>query len=241
MLPPFPYERMNRTIDTILSDYSQLLAEIDSWYARCQTAFPDDIRCRTGCSDCCRGLFDITLLDALFLKTGFDRLHEEVRIGVLGKAKKRLEGLREIWPELSPPYLLNHRPEEEWDELMPDDDETPCVLLGEDGRCLVYLYRPMTCRLHGLPLVDSDGDVLHDEWCTMNFEDNDPLQKEGLREDFTRILKAEVALFREVELVLLNEKLRELDTFIPLVLFMDYEGFDWLKWWEAGDNLPLSE
>lgn len=238
-MPPFLHETMNITIEKILSDYSQLLAKIDRWYAGCQVAFPDDIRCRTGCSDCCRGLFDITLLDAVFLKTGFDRLPDEVKSRAIIKAQGRLAELRRIWPELSSPYLLNHRPEEEWEELMPDDDETSCVLLGDDGRCLVYDYRPMTCRLHGLPLVDPDGEVLHDEWCTMNFADDDPLGREELRTDFTGIFKGEVALFRELEGVLLNKGFRELDTFIPLVLLVDYKNFDWGKWGEMwGGQTP---
>jgi Fe-S-cluster containining protein len=151
------------------------------------------------------------------------------------KAKGRLKELRDIWPELSAPYLLNHRPEEEWEALMPDDDETPCVLLGDDGRCLVYAHRPMTCRLHGLPLVDPDGEVLHDEWCTMNFPEADPLQHEKLRADFTGMFKEEVALFRRLEAVLLNKGFRELDTFIPLALLVDYGKTDWNGWGERAD------
>lgn len=218
---------MNRTIETILSDYSLLLAQVDSWYSTCQAAFPEDIRCGQGCSDCCRGLFDITLLDAVFIKTGFDRLPEDARRRAALKAERRLAGLKGIWPELSPPYLLNHRPEEEWEELMPDDDETPCVLLGDDGRCLVYAHRPMTCRLHGLPLVDPDGEILHDEWCTMNFTDRSPMELDRLRADFTGIFRREVSLFREFEGVLLNKGIKELDTFIPLALLVDYGSFDW--------------
>lgn len=235
-MPPFLHESMNITIEAILSDYSRLLARIDSWYSSCQAAFPTDIRCSKGCSDCCRSLFDITLLDAVFLKTGFDLLPEDIKSRVTIKAKGRLRGLRKIWPGLSSPYLLNHRPEEDWQELMPEDDETPCVLLGDDGRCLVYAHRPMTCRLHGLPLVDPDGEVQHDEWCTMNFPDADPLQYEKLRADFTGMFKEEVALFRRLETVLLSKGVRELDTFIPLALLVDYLKFDWHGWGERAET-----
>lgn len=227
-------------IDDIIERYGRLLTEIDSWYASCSSAFPVDIACRQGCSDCCRALFDITLLDAVFLRRGVERLPVEILQMVTAKAEERLAQLRQLWPELSPPYLLNHRPEGEWGQQMPDDDETPCVLLGDDGRCLVYEHRPMTCRLHGLPLVDPDGTVLHDEWCTLNFIDSDPVAREALRGDFTRIFSDEVRLFRELEKVLLDKGFSELDTFIPLVLLVDFERFDWETWsksvkWIAND------
>jgi Fe-S-cluster containining protein len=214
----------------ILEQYSSLLSEVDKWFDRCLSKYPSEIMCVKGCCECCRSLFDITLVDAVFLKSGFDMLPDGVRNLVAAKAEERLGGLRQLWPELSIPYLLNHRPEDEWKDLMPDDDETPCVLLGDDGRCLVYEHRPMTCRLHGLPLVDPDGEILHDEWCSMNFPEIDPMQIEELREDFTRIFRKEVAIFRELAMLLLNKEIKELDTFIPLALLVDYRGFDWDGW-----------
>jgi Fe-S-cluster containining protein len=217
-------------LDDILKRYSELLAGVDSWFARCQTAFPGEVRCGKGCSGCCRGLFDITLLDAWYLKVGFSRLPDEVRRVVRERAGHRLEGLKSIWPELSPPFMLNCRPEEDWELLMPDDDESPCVLLGDDGRCLVYEYRPMTCRLHGLPLIDLDGTVMHDEWCTENFTDRSPLEVTELRAGFTAMFREEVSLFRMLESLLLKQGIRELDTFIPLAVLMDFERFDWKEW-----------
>lgn len=214
----------------ILERYRILLLEVDAWFNRCIAAFPGEIQCVQGCSDCCHSLFDITLVDAIVLKNGFDTLTKDVRRLVTVKAESRLEGLQRLWPELATPYLLNHRPEDEWKQLMPDDDEEPCVLLGDDGRCLVYNHRPMTCRLHGLPLIDPDGEIMHDEWCTMNFPDVDPLQIEELREDFTRIFREEVKIFRELERLLLHKGFKELDTFIPLALLVDYLKFDWEGW-----------
>jgi Fe-S-cluster containining protein len=217
-------------LDDILKRYAELLAGIDRWYARCQAAFPGEVRCGKGCSGCCRGLFDITLLDAWYLKEGFDRLPDEVRLVVRERAGDRLEGLKTIWPELAPPFMLNCRPEEDWDLLMPDDDESPCVLLGDDGRCLVYEHRPMTCRLHGLPLIDLDGTVMHDEWCTENFADRSPLEEAGLRAGFTAMFREEVLLFRMLESLLLKQDIMELDTFIPLALLVDFGRFDWEEW-----------
>lgn len=223
---------MKSEILHILDRYGALLAEVDAWFRGCMEAFQDDIRCNAGCSECCRGLFDITLTDALFLRLGFILLPRELQESVREKAAGRLAEMRQLWPELAPPFVLNHRPEEEWEQLMPDDDETPCVLLGDDGRCLVYEHRPMTCRLHGLPLIDPDGALLHDEWCTLNFTTRSPLELSELRAEFTRLFQEEVTLFHEVATELFTCDVKELDTFIPLALLFDAERFGWKKWGE---------
>ncbi len=217
-------------MEDILKKYAALLASVDHWFASCIAYSPSDIACGSGCSECCRGLFDITLLDALYLKSGFDNFPAEKRAPVLKKARQRLKGLQGLWPDFAPPYILNYRPEEEWEVLMPDDDEAPCPLLDANGRCMVYDFRPMTCRLHGLPLVDVSGEVMHDEWCTLNFAGRNPLEMTGLRWEFNRLFSDELLLFRELTNCLFQEKLNELDTFIPTALLIDFERFPWRKW-----------
>ncbi|WP_224983415.1 YkgJ family cysteine cluster protein [Geomonas agri] len=221
-------------MEEILRRNRELLAQVDAWFARCMAAYPEHIACLGGCSGCCRGTFDITLLDAYFLKRGFDALPEAVKEQVLAKCRERLALMRQEWPELDHPFVLNYRPEEDWELLMPDEDETPCVLLGEDGRCLVYDHRPMTCRLHGIPLVDTEGEVMHDEWCTMNFTEVDPLELSAITAPFDAIFREEVALFRDFTERLLGQRVSELDTFIALALMIDFDGFDWKSWAEEG-------
>jgi len=214
-------------MNEILKEYHGLLTEVDQWFHRCLARSGDRVHCSAGCSGCCRGLFDITLLDAALLKAGFDRLAGGTRELVLDRCGERLAGMQRLWPDFAPPFILNYRPEEEWELLMPEDDETPCPLLGADGRCLVYGFRPMTCRLHGLPLVDLTGEVHHDEWCTRNFVGADPLADTGIRGDFPRIFREEVLLFRHFTRQLLGREFQELDTVIPTALLMDFTRFDW--------------
>jgi Fe-S-cluster containining protein len=215
----------------ILDAYGRLLTEVDRWFADCLRQFPGDIRCGQGCSGCCRALFDITLLDAWQLKTGFDQLPAPAKEAPLARAGTRAAELARLWPGFSAPFILNLRPDSEWEELMPEDDETPCPLLADDGRCLVYDHRPMTCRLHGLPLVDVNGEVLHDEWCTENFATRDPLALAALQGPFIALFREEVRLGRLFTAELLGAPLGELDTFIPTALLLDFASFDWRGWW----------
>ncbi|NJC88111.1 MAG: YkgJ family cysteine cluster protein, partial [Desulfuromonas sp.] len=152
----------------LVGAYRELLGEVDAWFERClATAPPGTLACRKGCSACCRGLFDITVLDAFVLREGFARLPADVREQVLARCRPRLAELRQRWPELRPPYLLNTLPDESWTE-MPEGDETPCPLLGDDGLCLVYSSRPLTCRLHGLPNIDRTGEDFSTDLCTLH-------------------------------------------------------------------------
>jgi Fe-S-cluster containining protein len=224
-------------MEEILKRHKELLGRVDAWFAESMERFPQHIACASGCSACCRSLFDITLLDAYYLKLGFDKLPANVKETVLEKCRERLRLMREEWPEFDHPFVLNYRPEEEWEPLMPEEDETPCVLVGEDGRCLEYEHRPMTCRLHGIPMVDTDGEVMHDEWCTMNFEGEDPLELEGLRAPWDEMLRLEVALFRDYTGELLKQRVSQLDTFIPTALLIDFDTHDWQSWFSSFEIL----
>jgi Fe-S-cluster containining protein len=208
-------------MNDILDRYEELLGEVDGWFTACLARHSELIACRHGCSACCRGLFDITLLDALCLKRGFDRLPEPVRQELQLKAVAPLVELVEKWPEFVRPWILNGIPEEEWDEMMPEDDERPCPLLSAEGACLVYAQRPMTCRLNGIPMIDTSGEALFDEWCSLNFVDCDPLLLKGIRHSFNELFTQELLLFRELTRRLFGRAVNELDTIIPAAVFLD--------------------
>jgi len=211
---------------SIVADYRRLLAEVDGWFAGCQQAVPGQITCRVGCSGCCRGLFDITLLDAFLLKEAFDRLPKELRRLPLARAEARLDELHRAWPHFAAPYLLNALPDDEWTE-MPEGDETPCPLLGADGRCLIYAARPLTCRLHGLPNIDLSGESFADSCCSLNYVTADPLADQRLRWPFRAAFGREIELFRAFALELTGRDWVELDTFIPTALLIDFAAIDW--------------
>lgn len=194
---------------------------MDGWFRRCLDKYPDLIVCHKGCSECCRGLFDITLLDALYLKRGFDMLPGSIKTECVQKASRRLELLTRVNTTFVEPWLLNGIPEDDWDALMPEDDEAPCLLLSNSGVCQVYEHRPMTCRLNGIPLIDVSGEELFDEWCTLNFTEEDPRNLAELRFAFTDLFSRELLLFQEVVYKLAGRVINEVDLFIPAAVVMD--------------------
>lgn len=211
----------------ILAAYRILLGEVDAWFDGCLQAGGSRLACRGGCRACCRALFDITLLDAWLLKEAFARLPATTRRQVLDRCQPRLDELQQLWPRLQPPYLLNSLPEEEW-TAMPEDDQTPCPLLDDEGLCLIYEARPLVCRLHGLPSIDLSGEDFDGTVCTLHPEEPqmvlpDKVLHWRFREVFTR--EAELlAVFVER---LGSAGAEGFDTFIPLALLADYGQIDW--------------
>ncbi len=209
-----------------LNAYRQLLDEVDTWFTACLQAGGSALACRTGCSACCRGLFDITLLDAWLLKEAFADLAVDIQDQVLLRCQPRLVELCKRWPALRTPYLLNALPEEEWTS-MPEEDQTPCPLLNENGCCVVYASRPLTCRLHGLPTIDIGGENFDGTVCTLHPGDPMDLPERVLRWRFREVFAREVNLFRAFSMELTGGAQQELDTFIPLALLADYTVVDW--------------
>ncbi len=205
----------------LLQSYQQLLEEIDRWFAGCIDQFPEQIECNKGCSACCRALFEINLLDAALLQQGLQQLDATIRQQVLARAQNRKTLLQQQWPELKHPYFLNHLPHNDWEE-MPEDDPTPCPLLGDDGDCLSYRQRPLLCRLHGLPNIDLSGEIFQADYCTLNFPDRDALKRAELRHPFRRLYRREFELLGEFSELVLDHRDLEIDTFIPLALLIDF-------------------
>lgn len=216
--------------DDLLDRYGTLLAEVDGWFNECLQRHPEFIRCSAGCSECCRGLFDITMLDACYLRKGIDQLIQEQQRHLQNHAQRRLHQLTTLNSAFTFPWTLNHLPESDWDNLMPEEDETPCILLGEDGCCLVYQHRPMTCRLNGIPLFDVSGEPFFDDYCTLNFTGIDPHAIwQSLQHPFYDLFNQELLLDRELTRRLSGYAVSELDTVIPAAITMDSEQLEAIK------------
>ncbi len=86
-----------------------------------------------GCEDnCCQSLFyHHTQVEKSYLKLGFNSLPPELRQTVLERSQKYID----ITFQSS------------------DDHQSKKIMcpVNEQGQCLLYHYRPMICRLHGLP------------------------------------------------------------------------------------------
>jgi len=129
----------------------------------------DRLVCKQGCTQCCHGVFVLNQLDALRLRAGMDMLRATEP--ALASEIEHRAGMWVVEHEANFPgdsqtgLLGDSKLDRERFEGFAN--EAPCPALDtETGRCDVYAWRPMTCRIFGPPVRMGEGDALgHCELC----------------------------------------------------------------------------
>lgn len=140
--------------------WRKTLERLDRWFTSVSERHPGVIPCRQGCSACCHGPFDISAADTLLLREGLATLSDVDRELVRARGRGLLERMRQFAPAWRPPWDLAQLGEDRFDTITESLAAEPCPLLDEAGACRVYAYRPLVCRLMGLPMMTSGGFVL---------------------------------------------------------------------------------
>jgi len=133
--------------------------------------------CRLGCTQCCFGAFRINPLDALRLRAGIDELRNSDSTLAAEVERRAREWIAEhgaAFPGDLQTGLLGESDAEivQFEEFAND---AACPALDpETGRCDVYAWRPMTCRVFGPPVRMGEGDELgHCELCFVGASEQD--------------------------------------------------------------------
>jgi Fe-S-cluster containining protein len=141
--------------DVFFDKYKAVVSQVDAVFKRVQEEYAACVRCGVGCSDCCHALFDLTLIEALYIKAQFDKVFgKKHRALVIERAN---EADRAIY-RLKRQAFKDHesgRPENQILEEMAAQ-RVRCPLLNEENKCDLYAHRPITCRLYGIPTVIGD-------------------------------------------------------------------------------------
>src|SRR5699024_5716152 len=115
------------------------------------------VTCKPGCSDCCHATFDLSLVEAMYLNFRFQENFDfgPKRSAILERAadvdRKLTRLKRDYFRELRDgggSEAALHAVLEEASRA-----RMRCPLLDEEERCILYQYRPITCRLYGIPSV----------------------------------------------------------------------------------------
>jgi Fe-S-cluster containining protein len=133
-----------------------LFQRAERWFQRGRAALLESLPCGQGCTHCCHGPFAITLLDQLELRQGLKTLPAQIQDDIHARARRQVETMEAAFPALHQSPYLDEWEERESDDLVNQFSDLPCPALSSNGRCLVYAYRPLTCRMMGLP-VESHG------------------------------------------------------------------------------------
>ena len=89
-------------LSPIFSRYETLRAETDALFARVREAQPGCVTCKEGCSDCCHALFDLSLVEAMYLNRAFEAAfaHGPERSDILTRASESDRRLTRLKREL---------------------------------------------------------------------------------------------------------------------------------------------
>ncbi len=130
--------------------YEKLVAMANTVFERVKKEYPECVTCKLECCDCCYALFDLSLIEGLYINYHFNKKFK-------GKERDRLidksnRADREAYRIKKKAYKDLKAGKKE-DDILTDiaEKRIRCPLLNEQNLCDMYEYRPITCRLYGIP------------------------------------------------------------------------------------------
>lgn len=140
--------------EDIFARYEALVAAVDKTFEAVKARHGKEVTCAKGCSDCCSAVFDLSLVEALYLNQRFNtaldtEATQPARQAVLRRAdvaerqqaKLARAAHKELRQGLDDEAILTEAASR----------RIRCPLLAEDDSCDLYAARPITCRLYGVP------------------------------------------------------------------------------------------
>ncbi len=142
----------------LLENYETLVQEAEFAFRDIAERCKEQVTCKVQCADCCHSFFGLFPIEAAYISHQFPKLDRRVRKEVLERAAQAEQKLIDLDKELQ--------------EKFGDDEEKKlkeaaklrvrCPLLSDEDKCLLYQYRPITCRVYGMPAIT--GGKLHVCW-----------------------------------------------------------------------------
>ncbi len=131
------------------------------------------LQCRVGCTQCCYGAFAISALDAARVRAGMEELRVTNPELAAEIERRSRDWIAEHAAEFPGDAVTGVLGETEDDQARFEEfaNQAACPALDEaTGRCDVYAWRPMTCRVFGPPIrmgagMDGGEGLGHCELC----------------------------------------------------------------------------
>lgn len=141
---------MELDLSPYFKKYENLVATADEVFDRVKKAHADCVKCGEQCADCCFALFDLTLIEALYIHHRFNEKFEgSAKVSLLEKANRADRQIYKIKRKAFKELQSGKNEGEILGEL--SFQRVRCPLLNEKDLCDLYDYRPLTCRFYGIP------------------------------------------------------------------------------------------
>lgn len=196
--------------------YEALVQMVDGIFNRVKTDYPKEVFCREKCSDCCYAIFDLTLIEALYLK-------DKVLKKFSGKEKNDLFETADKTDR-----ALTKMKRDAYKKIKTGADELEivgqmsqervrCPLLGENNLCVMYEHRPITCRVYGIPT--STAGVSHICGRT-NFKQGEPYPTLNMDKIYTQLQLLSAQLIKDIKSE--NIKMHEMLIPVSMAIMTDF-------------------
>ena len=141
---------MDTILEPFFKKYEDLSSMTEKVFEKVKKEFPDCVKCKAECSDCCYALFDLTLIEALYINFHFHKKYKgEKKIEIIENANR---ADRKIYKLKKKAYKDFEAGKNETEILMGmAKEKVRCPLLNSNDTCDLYQNRPITCKLYGIP------------------------------------------------------------------------------------------
>jgi Fe-S-cluster containining protein len=141
---------MSVDLTSYFDKYEALVAQADNAFERVKTAHADCVKCEEKCADCCHALFDLTLIEALYIHHKFNEKYQgSEKVELLEKSNR---ADRRVYKIKRKAFKEMQDGKNEGEILAAMAlERVRCPLLNEKELCDLYDYRPLTCRFYGIP------------------------------------------------------------------------------------------
>ena len=132
--------------ESLFQNYEILVDRADRVFKEVEKDYSSLIKCKRFCSDCCYAVFGLFIIEAAFIKRHFDAIDQKdiyeaiLRCDQAELAIKRMEV-----------KLKNYQDDPEMQAMVYATERIRCPLLNDKNECVIYPFRPITCRIYGIP------------------------------------------------------------------------------------------
>ena len=198
--------------------YEALVEKSDIAFERVKDAYTDCVKCKEKCADCCYALFDLTLIEALYLNHKFnEKFKASQKVALLEKANRADRRIHKLKRKAFKDFEAGKSEADILTEMALE--RVRCPLLNEKDLCDLYDFRPLTCRFYGIPTaIGGRGHT-----CGISgFKEGEQYPTVNLDVVHSQLQQISAELIRDIESR--NVKLADLLVPLSMALISDYDG-----------------
>jgi Fe-S-cluster containining protein len=130
--------------------YKKIVEAADKVFEQVKKNHSDCVKCKIECSDCCHALFDLSLVEALYISSKFrEKFNGSEFDQLLEKANKADRKIYKLKKDAYRDFKEGKDETAIFEKMA--QERIRCPMLNESDKCDIYEYRPITCRLYGIP------------------------------------------------------------------------------------------